>query len=65
MTHAYTITVSNGGLSDATLVSLSDSWPMGFVQGTISPSQGSCTPIGAGPDFSCALGTIPAGEAPP
>ncbi len=61
VTHAYTITVSNGGLSDATLVSLSDSWPTGFVQGTISPSQGSCTPIGAGPDFSCALGTIAAG----
>ncbi len=23
--------------------------------------QGSCAPVGAGPDFSCALGTIPAG----
>jgi uncharacterized repeat protein (TIGR01451 family) len=61
LTHGYTITVSNGGPSDATLVGLTDSWPTGFVEGAISPSQGSCSPIGAGPDFSCALGTIAAG----
>ena len=61
LTHAYTITVTNGGPSDATAVSLTDSWPSGFSQGAISPSQGSCSPIGAGPDFSCGLGTIAAG----
>ena len=59
--HGYTITVTNGGPSDATAVSLTDSWPAGFSQGSPGPSQGSCAPIGAGPDFSCALGTIPAG----
>ena len=58
LTHGYTITVTNGGPSDATAVSLTVTWPSGFSQGTISPSQGSCAPIGAGPDFSCALGTI-------
>ncbi len=61
LTHGYTITVSNGGPSDATSVSLTDSWPTGFAQGAITPSQGSCAPIGAGPDFGCALGTIAAG----
>ncbi len=61
LTHAYTITVANGGPSDATAVTLTDNWPAGFVQGTISPTQGSCSPVGAGPDFTCALGTIAAG----
>ena len=36
-------------------------WPTGFSQGALSPWQGSCAPVGAGPDFSCALGTIRAG----
>ncbi len=61
LSHQYTITITNGGPSDATAVVLTDAWPSGFVQGTLSPSQGSCAPIGAGPDFGCALGTIPAG----
>ena len=61
LSHDYTITVSNAGPSDATSVALSVVWPTGFSQGALSPSQGSCAPIGAGPDFSCALGTIPAG----
>ena len=61
LSHAYTITVTNAGPSDATAVSLTDSWPSGFVPGAVSPAQGSCTPIGPGPDFSCDLGTIAAG----
>ena len=61
LSHGYTITITNGGASDATTVGLSAVWPSGFSQGALSPSQGSCAPIGAGPDFSCALGTIPAG----
>jgi uncharacterized repeat protein (TIGR01451 family) len=61
LVHSYTITVGNAGPSDATGVTLSDVWPTGFSLGLVSPSQGSCTPIGGGPDFSCALGTIAAG----
>src|SRR5207244_1486146 len=57
--HTYTITVHNGGPSDATGVSISDSWPAGFSQGTITPSQGTCT---TGPNFSCALGTVASGN---
>ncbi len=59
--HGYTITVSNGGPSDATAVSLAAVWPTGFSQGLVSPSQGSCAPTGGGPDFGCDLGTIAAG----
>jgi hypothetical protein len=44
-------------------VSLADTWPTGFSQGTITPSQGTCAPVGAGPDFSCALGSLLAGGA--
>jgi uncharacterized repeat protein (TIGR01451 family) len=61
LSHQYTITVTNAGPSDATAVSLSDNWPSGFVQGVVTPSQGSCVPTGAGPDFSCDLGTIAPG----
>src|SRR5262249_12978570 len=61
ITHTYTITVSNAGPSDATGTTLSDTWPSGFTQGTITPSQGTCTPTGVGSDFTCDLGTIAAG----
>ena len=61
LTHGYTITVSNGGPSDASAVSLAAVWPTGFSQGLISPSGGSCTLTGGGPDFGCDLGTIAAG----
>ncbi len=58
MTHTYTITVTNAGPSDATAVSLVDTFPSGFSQGAVTPSQGTCT---AGLPFSCDLGTIAAG----
>ena len=61
LTHSYLVTVSNNGPSDATGVITSVTWPAGFGQGAIVASQGACAPVGAGPDQSCALGTIPAG----
>ena len=36
-------------------------WPAGFSQGPVSPSQGSCAPIGAGPDRAAAWAPIAAG----
>ena len=60
LTHAYLISVTNGGPSDAGPVSLDLAWPTGFSQGLVSPSQGSCAPV-AGPDLACALGSIVAG----
>src|SRR5437588_873305 len=54
----YTITVHNAGPSDAQAVSLADTWPAGFTQGTVTPSQGSCS---GGSSFSCALGIIASG----
>ena len=59
--YTYTITVTNGGPSDATAVTLDVAWPAGFSEGALSPSQGTCAPLGAGPDFSCALGTVAVG----
>jgi uncharacterized repeat protein (TIGR01451 family) len=61
VTYTYTMVVDNAGPSDALGVVLTDTWPAGFSQGTITPTQGACAPIVPGPDFSCALGTIASG----
>jgi len=61
VTRTYTITVSNAGPSNATSVTLTDAWPSGFTRGTPSPSQGTCTNVGPGPNFTCALGTLAQG----
>src|SRR5207245_1764180 len=62
VTRIYTITVSNiAGPSDATSVTLSDTWPSGFTRGTITPSQGTCTPAMTGQNFTCALGPLAKG----
>src|SRR5207249_3235531 len=61
VTRTYTITVSNAGPSNATGVTLTDAWPSGFARGTPSPSQGTCTNVGLGPNFTCALGTLAQG----
>src|SRR5207237_9838625 len=58
-TNTYSFVVSNSaGPSDAQNVSFSDTWPAGFTRGTLPAG---CANIGAGPDFSCSLGTIAKG----
>ena len=54
---------ANAGPSDATGVTLADTWPAGFTRGTVTPSQGTCANVGSGPDFTCSLGTIAAAGA--
>src|SRR5207245_375858 len=61
VTRTYTITVSNTvGSSDATSVTLNDTWPFGFTRTATTPSHALSLPD-ALPIFSCSLGTIPAG----
>jgi uncharacterized repeat protein (TIGR01451 family) len=59
VSYTYTITVSNAGPSLAVAASLSDSWPGGFVRGTTTASQGSCT--AGGGNFTCSLGDLASG----
>jgi uncharacterized repeat protein (TIGR01451 family) len=40
-------------------VALTDTWPSGFTLGTITTSQGSCSPGGG--NFSCSLGNLASG----
>jgi uncharacterized repeat protein (TIGR01451 family) len=58
ITRTYTITVSNTGPSDAQAVSIADTWPTGFSRGSLPMG---CVNAGAGPDFTCALGTVASG----
>jgi hypothetical protein len=60
VTYTYTITVHNSGPSDAQNVSVSDTWPAGFTQGTISDPFGNVTQ-GTGGNFTATLGTLAAG----
>jgi subtilisin len=54
-TYTYIITVKNNGPSDASGVQVFDTWPDGFIRGTVVTSQGTCdTAI----NFTCDLGTI-------
>jgi hypothetical protein len=59
---ASTVTVANAGPSVATSVVLTVTWPAGLTQGTVTPSQGTCLPVGPGPDLTCDLGTIADGD---
>src|SRR5204862_68478 len=49
---------NSAGPSDAQSVTFTDTWPAGFTRGTLPAG---CANIGAGPDFSCSLGTIAKG----
>ncbi len=55
----YTITVSNGGPSTATGVTVADTLPAGVALVSAIPSQGTCT--GASP-VSCVLGSLASGN---
>jgi len=59
--HTYTIVVSNAGPSDATSVNVTDNWPAGFTRGVVTTSQGTCDTTTSTTNFTCSLGTIPAG----
>ncbi|MCZ7383015.1 MAG: S8 family serine peptidase [Candidatus Methanoperedens sp.] len=55
-TYTYIITVKNDGPSGASGVQVLDTWPSGFIRGTVTTSQGTCdTTV----NFTCDLGTIP------
>ncbi|MBI3463724.1 MAG: DUF11 domain-containing protein, partial [Planctomycetes bacterium] len=59
--HTYTITVTNAGPSDAAGVTLSDTWPSGLKQGTITPPVGASCTTSTGKNFTCDLGTLASG----
>lgn len=60
--YQYQIAVYNYGPSAARQVQVTDTWPSCFTQfkNTLRASQGGCVTTGG--DFSCALGTLPAGR---
>src|SRR5262249_30075522 len=60
VTYTYTITVHTSGQSHAQGLSVNDTWPAGFPQGTVSDTFGNVT-LGAGGNFTATLGTIAAG----
>lgn len=56
---SYTITVTNGGPSTATNVTLTDTLPPGVIFVSVTSSQGSCNHVAG--VVTCNLGTIPSG----
>ncbi|THG31343.1 DUF11 domain-containing protein [Glaciibacter flavus] len=59
-TLAYSITVANAGLSDATDVVVSDKLPAGIVATSVASTRGSCT---SGATVTCSIDALPAGIA--
>ena len=47
--------MTNNGTGSAANVSFTDTWPTGFTRGALPAG---CVNVGAGPDFTCSLGTI-------
>jgi len=61
ITYVYTLTVTNQGPSVATGVSVADTWPAAFKQGSFgTPSAGSVTP-GVNGNFGWTVGTLGSG----
>ena len=56
---ALTVSVSNAGPFAASAVSLTDTLPAGLTPTSITPSQGSCSPVSGG-QFTCSLGVLSA-----
>lgn len=54
-TYNYNIIVKNNGPSDAPGVQVFDTWPGGFIRGTVITSQGTCDTAF---NFTCDLGTM-------
>jgi uncharacterized repeat protein (TIGR01451 family) len=61
-TLTYTLTVTNGGLSSASNVSVSDVVPPGMVVTSTSSSKGTVSPPGSGSTVTASLGTLLANE---
>ena len=59
--HSYMITITNQGPTTAIRTVVTDTWPVGFLRGSVIPSRGSCDTTG--PDnFTCSLGNISSGS---
>ena len=58
---SYTITVENTGDASATNVVVTDDLDNNLTGVSVSASQGTCDPVGAGNTIECDLGTIAAG----
>jgi uncharacterized repeat protein (TIGR01451 family) len=60
-TFSYTITVENIGDASATNVVVTDDLDNNLTGVSVSASQGTCDPVGAGNTIECDLGTLAAG----
>jgi uncharacterized repeat protein (TIGR01451 family) len=58
---SYTITVENTGDASATNVVVTDDLDNNLTVVSVSPSQGTCDPVGMGNTIECDLGTLAAG----
>ena len=59
---SYTITVTNTGDASATNVVVTDDLDNNLTGVSVSASQGTCDPVGAGNQITCNIGTLGAGQ---